>query len=84
MPPPEVTMVTGQTGGCAFTARVASPDRRFAQVEVRARVSGILLKRLYAEGRPVKAGDALYQIDPEQARRRWIEARGALEVNRPS
>ncbi len=33
------------------------------QVEVRARVSGILLKRLYNEGDPVLAGKALFQID---------------------
>ena len=33
------------------------------QVEVRARVSGILEKRLYAEGTYVKEGTALFQID---------------------
>jgi membrane fusion protein (multidrug efflux system) len=34
------------------------------EVEVRARVSGILLKRLYNEGDYVRAGSALFQIDP--------------------
>lgn len=33
------------------------------EVEVRARVSGILEKRLYAEGTPVKAGQVLFQIE---------------------
>jgi membrane fusion protein (multidrug efflux system) len=33
------------------------------EVEVRARVGGILEKRLYTEGAPVKAGQPLYQID---------------------
>ena len=34
------------------------------EVEVRARVSGILLKRLYSEGDFVRAGSPLFQIDP--------------------
>lgn len=33
------------------------------EVEVRARVGGILEKRLYDEGMPVKAGQALFRID---------------------
>jgi len=34
------------------------------EVEVRARVGGIVLKRLYNEGEMVKAGAPLFQIDP--------------------
>src|SRR5947199_6850979 len=34
-------------------------------VEVRARVTGILEKRLYQEGSPVKAGQPLFTIDPK-------------------
>lgn len=34
------------------------------EVEVRARVSGILLAQSYQEGAPVKAGDLLFRIDP--------------------
>jgi len=34
------------------------------EVEVRARVSGILLKQLYKEGQLVKEGAPLFQIDP--------------------
>ncbi len=33
------------------------------EAEVRARVGGILVKRLYQEGTPVKAGQPLFQID---------------------
>jgi len=43
--------VTGQAEGAKET-------------EVRARVNGILLKRLFVEGAAVKAGDPLFQIDP--------------------
>ncbi len=35
------------------------------ETEVRARVGGILVKRLYEEGSPVAAGQPLFQIDPE-------------------
>lgn len=34
------------------------------EIEVRARVGGILLKRTYEEGKPVNAGQLLFQIDP--------------------
>ena len=34
------------------------------EVEIRARVSGIMLKQLYNEGQLVKAGAPLFQIDP--------------------
>jgi membrane fusion protein (multidrug efflux system) len=36
--------------------------------DVRARVAGVLLKRLYVEGSDVKAGQALFQIDPAPLR----------------
>ena len=36
----------------------------FREVEVRARVTGILLKRNYREGAPVKQGESLFTIDP--------------------
>jgi len=35
------------------------------ETEVRARVGGILVKRLYEEGSPVIAGQPLFQLDPE-------------------
>jgi membrane fusion protein (multidrug efflux system) len=44
---------TGQTAGSR-------------EVEVRARVTGILLKRNFVEGGPVKQGQSLFTIDPAQ------------------
>lgn len=52
------------------------------EVEVRARVSGILLKRLYQEGAPVKQGDLLFQIDPAPFEAVVAEDRAALAVTR--
>lgn len=49
------------------------------EVEVRARVSGILEKINYAEGTPVKAGTPLYRIDRAPFEIALAEARAALQ-----
>jgi membrane fusion protein (multidrug efflux system) len=50
------------------------------EVEVRARVSGILLERRYDEGARVEAGDVLFRIDPDPFRAEAARARAALAV----
>jgi membrane fusion protein (multidrug efflux system) len=56
--------------------------RGVREVEVRARVSGILLKRHYREGARVDAGDLLFTIDPEPFRAEAARARAQLGVQR--
>lgn len=46
--------------------------------EVRARVTGIVQKRLFTEGSDVKAGQILFQIDPAALRAELARARGVL------
>lgn len=46
--------------------------------EVRARVSGILLERVFEQGTLVKAGDVLYRIDPKLFRVRVASAEASL------
>jgi len=46
--------------------------------EVRARVTGIVQKRLFTEGSDVTAGQVLFQIDPAALRATLAKARGAL------
>lgn len=48
------------------------------ETEVRPRVGGILLKRLYHEGAPVDAGQPLFQIDPVPFENALAEARAQL------
>ena len=43
------------------------------EIEIRPRVGGIVLKRFFHEGMAVKAGDPLYQIDPEPYRKALAE-----------
>lgn len=62
--PPQVGVLTVHTQSVPlvrdFVGRLSST--RIAQV--RARVTGIVLKRVYTEGTDVKAGDVLFRIDP--------------------
>src|SRR5690606_37485918 len=46
--------------------------------EVRARIPGIVLERLFEEGADVKAGDILFRIDPAPLEGAVAQARGAL------
>ncbi len=52
------------------------------QVEVRARVSGILQKRLYAEGEVVREGAVLFQIDREPFEIALAQSRAQLAQER--
>lgn len=52
------------------------------EVEIRARVTGIIEKRAYEEGAPVKAGQLLFVIDPAPFELAVEEARAALQQER--
>lgn len=52
------------------------------EVEVRARVSGILEKRLYTEGAPVSAGATLFIIDRKPYEIAVAQAKAAVSVER--
>jgi membrane fusion protein (multidrug efflux system) len=52
------------------------------EVEIRARVAGILEKRLYTEGAPVKAGQTLFVIDRAQHEIALAQAQAALSLER--
>lgn len=64
MPPAEVTVTTVAPADVPVKFEYAGRTAGFREVEIRARVSGILLKRTYAEGQLVQAGDVLFAIDP--------------------
>lgn len=62
--PVAVAVVTVQPQTIPFTLEYAAQTLGSREVEVRARVTGILLKRNYAEGGRVKAGQSLFTLDP--------------------
>ena len=64
MPPMEVGTLEVRPGALQLSLEHAAQLRGVREVEVRAQVSGILLKRQYREGSRVAAGDLLFRIDP--------------------
>lgn len=64
MPPPQVSVVTVQPKDTPVTYEYTGQTAGSRETEVRARVAGILQRRLFEEGSTVKAGAALFQIDP--------------------
>lgn len=64
MPPPEVSVITVQASSQPIELEYAGQTAGSRETEVRARVAGILQRRLFTEGATVSAGQALFQIDP--------------------
>lgn len=65
-PPPEVTIVTIRTQMVPNVIELPGRVQAFRTAEVRARVDGIVERRLFDEGSVVSAGTALFHIDPRQ------------------
>lgn len=61
---PKVGVVTLQSQAFTLTSELPGRTTAYRIAEVRPQVNGIILKRLFTEGREVKAGQQLYQIDP--------------------
>jgi len=63
-PPPEVSIVTVAPERIVVTTELPGRLEATRVAQVRARVPGIVLKRVFREGSEVKAGDVLFRIDP--------------------
>jgi membrane fusion protein, multidrug efflux system len=63
MGPMPVTVLEVQPQKVPSSVEVMAQTEGARETEVRARVTGILVKRLYQEGETVKAGQPLFQID---------------------
>ena len=64
MPPVEVGVVTATPGDVGLITELPGRVEASRVAEVRARAAGILQQRLFKEGSDVKAGQALFRIDP--------------------
>jgi membrane fusion protein (multidrug efflux system) len=80
MPPPEVTVAAVTTGNVPTLLEYTGRAAGSRDVEIRARVSGILLERRYQEGSAVRKGDLLFRIDPEPYRAAAAQARAEVGV----
>ncbi len=63
-PPPAVGVVKAETAVVPLTRSLVGRLAPHFSANVTARVSGVLVKRDYAEGSPVKQGQLLFEIDP--------------------
>lgn len=61
---PEVAIVKIQPKPVVLTTELTGRTSAYLVAEVRPQVGGIIQERLFTEGSVVKAGQALYQIDP--------------------
>ena len=64
MPAPEVNVVTAQPEALPVSWEYVGQTVGSREVEVRARVTGILMSRNFKEGERVKKGQSLFTIDP--------------------
>ena len=63
-PPPQVDVMVVQPQSLPVSFEYTGQTQGSREVEVRARVTGILVTRNYTEGSPVRAGQSLFTIDP--------------------
>jgi membrane fusion protein (multidrug efflux system) len=76
--PMEVGVLTIAPTTVTLTQDLPGRISAFRMAEVRARVNGIVLKRLFTEGSDVTEGQALYEIDPAPYQAALDSALGAL------
>jgi membrane fusion protein (multidrug efflux system) len=77
-PPPEVGVTTAHAQRVPLTRELVGRLSAMRSADVRARVAGVLQKRLYKEGSNVTAGQPLFQIDPQPLRAALNGANAAL------
>ena len=64
MPALPVSVVEMKATSVPIRAEAVAQTEGAKEVEVRPRVGGILLKKLFQEGEPIKTGQIMFQIDP--------------------
>lgn len=81
MPPPaEVEVITVSSGAATLTQDLPGRLQAYRTAQVRARVEGVIEKRLFREGSDVKEGESLFRIDARTNRAARDAARADLEA----
>lgn len=75
---PDVGIIEIRAQAITLTTELSGRTSAFQISEVRPQVGGIIQKRLFVEGADVKAGQALYQIDPASYQATYDSARASL------
>ncbi len=82
--PLEVTVLELQARDVPVTNEYVAQTQSSQAVNIQARVSGFLDKRVYTEGSVVKAGQVLFQIDPKPFQVQVDGAAAAMQRNQAS
>ena len=77
-PPPEVQVMTVVPSSVPLYAEYTGQTRGSVELEVRARVEGVLQQQHYQDGSEVKRGDLLFTIDPATYRAASTQASSQL------
>ena len=81
-PPAEVAVVEAKQGEALLTKDLPGRLQAWRTAQVRARVEGIVEKRLFVEGSDVKSGAPLYQIDARTYRTSYAAAKADADAAR--
>ncbi|MGJ7511823.1 efflux RND transporter periplasmic adaptor subunit [Variovorax sp. GT1P44] len=79
--PLEVSIVTVKPGDINISREYVAQTQSSQAVNIQARVSGWLDKRVYTEGSVVKAGQVLFRMDPKPFQAQLDAAKAALQRN---
>ena len=80
-PPPQVDIIVVSPQAVANIVELPGRVAAIRTAEVRARVDGIVERRLFAEGSDVRAGQALFRIDPRERLADYEAAAATLRRN---
>ncbi|MCF8211099.1 MAG: efflux RND transporter periplasmic adaptor subunit, partial [Rhodoferax sp.] len=78
MPPAQVGVITVAPQTVALQTELPGRVSPVRIAQVRARVSGVVLQRLFREGSEVRAGQVLYQIDAASYKAAWESAQASV------
>jgi membrane fusion protein (multidrug efflux system) len=78
VPPAEVSVVSAAAERVNRTIELPGRINPVREAQVRARATGILLRRLFEEGSDVKAGQVLFEIDPAPLQASLDSARASM------
>ncbi len=79
-PPPEVGVIIVKSAPVTLTNELPGRLHAYRTAQVRARVEGVVEKRMFEEGSDVKAGQPLYQIDVGNYRSNYEAAQTDLSL----
>jgi membrane fusion protein (multidrug efflux system) len=79
---PEVATVTVQPERVTLTTELPGRTSAYSMAEIRPQVGGIIQKRLFEEGADIRAGQALYEIDPAPLQAAYDNAAANLAAAR--